>query len=94
MYTGVKTSELCALKWGNVDMNNKIITINETHAIIKNRDPDDPRNAKVINSSPKQYRSRDIPLSKKAYEQFLYFESLNPNHTDKDYVCISKKTHH
>lgn len=90
MYTGVRTSELCALKWGNVDMKNKIITISETHAVIKNRDSDDTRKSKIINSSPKQYRSRDIPLSGKAYEQFVYFESLNPNHSSNDYVCISK----
>ncbi len=90
MYTGVRTSELCALKWGNVDMKNKIITISETHAVIKNRDVNDSRKEKIINSSPKQYRSRDIPLSQKAYEQFVYFESLNPNHNKDDYVCISK----
>lgn len=90
MYTGVRTSELCALKWKNVDMKNRIITISETHAIVKNRDANDNRKGKIINSSPKQYRSRDIPLSQRAYEQFVYFESLNPDHNESDYVCISK----
>ena len=91
MYTGVRTSELCALKWESVDMINKTITIKETHAVVKNRDGKDKRKTKIINSSPKQYRSRNVPLSQKAYEQFEYFESLNPKHTDTDYVCISNK---
>lgn len=90
MYAGLRISELCALKWGNVDMANRCIKVEYTHAITKNRDKNARTKTKVVTSLPKTYNQRTVPLSKRAYEQFEFFARLNPNHTPDDYVCITK----
>ena len=90
MYTGLRISELCALKWENVDMSNRTITVKYTHATTKNRDKDATTKTKTIISLPKTYRQRTIPLSKRAFEQFEYFHKFNENHSKNDYVCVTK----
>ena len=90
MYTGLRISELCALKWENVDMSNRIITVKYTHATAKNRDKDATTKTKTIMSLPKTYRQSTIPLSKRAFSQFEYFHKFNENHNEDDYVCVTK----
>ena len=90
MYTGLRISELCALKWENVDMSNRTITVKYTHATVKNRDKDATTKTKTIISLPKTYRQRTIPLSKRAFSQFEYFHKFNENHNEDDYVCVTK----
>lgn len=90
MYTGLRISELCALKWENVDMPNRTITVKYTHATAKNRDKDPITKTKTIVSLPKTYRQRIIPLSKRAFEQFEYFNKFNENHSIDDYVCVTR----
>ena len=90
MYTGLRISELCALKWENVDMSNRTITVKYTHATAKNRDRNATTKTKTIISLPKTYRQRTIPLSKRAFSQFEYFHKFNENHNEDDYVCVTK----
>lgn len=89
-YTGLRVSELTALRWENVDIENKEITVNSTHAIVKNRDDNDERHTKVITTDPKRYKPRTIPLSKRAMEQIEFFDKYNPKHKKSDYVFLSR----
>ena len=90
-YTGLRISELTALQWKDVDMKNKTITVSHTHAVVTNRDDNDPRKTDVILSSPKRYKSRTVPLSDRAFEQIVYFDEYNKNHTPDDYVFLSQR---
>lgn len=91
MYTGMRVSEMVALKWKNVDLVNKTITIDESSAEIINRDKKD--NKKYISYDKKTKTvdsNRTIPLPSRAIEAIQYFESINPKHKNNDYVCVSK----
>lgn len=64
--TGLRIGEICALKWGNIDLDKKIIYVNETMERIYN---EKMQNTKVIIDKPKTQKSiREIPISKKLYE--------------------------
>ncbi len=62
MYTGLRLGELCDLKWSDVDLNNRILTINRT----VQRLYVEGHSTKTIlmEDSPKsEYSHREIPLS-------------------------------
>ncbi len=63
LYTGIRIGELCALKWNDIDLNNRIININKTLERIKNINPTNNVKTKVIVSTPKSKKSiRQIPI--------------------------------
>lgn len=62
--TGVRIGELCALKWNNFDLEEKIINIKHTIQRIYLMDENGNKYTKLIISDPKTKESmRDIPLS-------------------------------
>lgn len=62
--TGVRIGELCALKWDNFDLEEKIINIKHTIQRIYLMDENGNKYTKLIISDPKTKESmRDIPLS-------------------------------
>lgn len=82
LYTGMRVGELIALKWKNVDLDNKRIHIVESSANIK-------ENGKTISvdKAPKTESSvRYVPLPDRAIEMLEYFRKIRKN----EYVCISK----
>lgn len=63
LYTGVRIGELCALKWENVDLENKKIKINKTITRIKNPDSNSKKKTIIIIDEPKSTSSiREIPI--------------------------------
>lgn len=95
MYSGARISEILALKWKNVDIENQLIYIEESIAEKKNRDKKSKNKYITYNKTPKNTHSiRKIPLPKRGLEMIEYFNKKNPNHKSNDYVCItSNKTH-
>ena len=98
MYTGMRVSEACALKWSDIDLNNKVIHINSSLSKIKQRskdkqvlkNEDGTTKYKTISKAPKTGNSiREIPLPTRAIEMLEYFDTLNPNHKPTDYVCLT-----
>ena len=62
-YTGIRLGELCALKWENIDMDSKIMTVAGTVSRIKNPDPCSGSKTSLIVSTPKSKSSfRRIPI--------------------------------
>lgn len=79
LFTGLRLGELCALKWSDIDFENKILTVNrtvqrlyaeghETKTILKEMIPKSP------------YSQREIPLASAALELFTTFQN------NKEYV--------
>lgn len=91
MYSGMRVSEMIALKWKNVDLVNKKIFIEESAATIINRDSKIDKRYISYDKKPKTEDSgRIIPLPDKAIDAIKWFEKQNPNHKPTDYVCLSR----
>ena len=64
MRTGLRIGELCALRWGNIDLENKVIHVKHTVQRIQIVDGNDTSKTKVITTTPKSKNSaREIPIS-------------------------------
>ena len=63
LFTGLRNGEICGLRWGDVDLENKMLHIRRTVERIADLSPDAKNKTKVIISKPKTESSfRDIPL--------------------------------
>lgn len=63
LYTGLRIGELCALKWENIDIENKKIKINKTITRIKNPDSSQKKKTIILIDEPKSLSSiREIPI--------------------------------
>ncbi len=64
LFSGVRIGELCALKWKDIDLNNKVIHITKTLIRVRNKDISNGQKTKLILDSPKTHNSiRDIPIN-------------------------------
>lgn len=89
LHTGLRFGELTALKWKNVNLEEKDIFVVENSPVIKNRDKDAKTKYKIDQTSTKRKSSeRHVPLSDKAIEILQYFKSKYPHEND-DYVFVS-----
>lgn len=62
LYTGLRIGELCALKWKNIDLENAVLTVNETLQRIRS-DTKESAKTKIVITPPKSEKSvREIPL--------------------------------
>lgn len=61
MTTGMRIGEICALKWSDIDLEKRIITVN--HTVQRIRTFKEKLKTKVIETSPKSIKSkREIPI--------------------------------
>lgn len=98
MYTGLRVSEACALRWEDVDIANKTLRVQSSLSKVKERsidrqaikNEDGTSKYSIINKAPKTGNSiRTIPLPQRAVEILEYFENCNPNHKPTDYICLT-----
>ena len=63
LYTGIRVGELCALRWQDISLVEKTISIRNTLQRVKIQDPVDDCKTKILISSPKSQCSlRTIPI--------------------------------
>lgn len=63
LYTGIRIGELCALRWEDIDIENKVLSVNKTLIRIQNTNTLIASKTKIIISAPKSNCSiRKIPL--------------------------------
>lgn len=78
LYTGMRIGEICALKWQNIDLTNKIIKVRETMQRIQNIDNNCKKKTKIIFTTPKSVNSsRDIPIPDCIFHILSTFKSQN-----------------
>lgn len=64
LYTGIRIGELCALKWEDINMEERLIFINKTIQRVYYKEKEGVGKTKVIISCPKSLKSnREIPIS-------------------------------
>lgn len=85
LYTGLRIGEICALKWEDIDFENKLINV--THTL--QRVYVDKSDTKVIYTTPKTKKSiRKIPLSKVLYEKL---KEISNEYPKEAFVLTGKK---
>ena len=76
LYTGMRIGEICALRCGDIDLNEGIIHVNKTLQRVQTENAD--KKTKVIITTPKSESSvRDIPLPQVIKENIGVFLSAN-----------------
>jgi len=86
LYTGLRSGELLALQWKNVDLKNKMLYVKQ--AYVKKIDKETGKESMVI-SEPKYGSVRTIPLADKAIEAFMKIRTLRESVNDDDFVITS-----
>lgn len=93
LHTGLRCGELLALKWSDIDLDEKTVTINKNLATIIDRDRKDdmPKRKKLIKSPKTASGYRVVPLNKKA---ITALELLQKNQRElgvqSEFVAISR----
>lgn len=84
LFTGLRLGELCALKWSDIDFENKILMVRRT--VQRLNVEGGATKTLLVESSPKSACSkREIPLADTALELFVKFQN------DKEYVFGGEK---
>lgn len=79
LHTGVRIGELCGLRWGDIDMENRTVNICRTVQRIFVRDAQGCGETRVIVTEPKTKNSRrTIPLSTAIYPVLRKIQQKNP----------------
>ena len=86
IYTGLRVSELCALKWKDVDVTNKRITVNKNVSVIYV----DGKRTLCEQATTKSGKSRYVPLNNKAIELLNKQKELVKGEAD-DYIVNGSK---
>lgn len=64
LFTGIRIGELCALRWEDISIDERTITIHATMQRLKNSNMDDEKRTKILIGSPKSGTSvRKIPMT-------------------------------
>lgn len=76
--TGLRLAELLALKWTDVDLENRMIHINSTRVIVKDRSTNAEKKYMVLeqNSTKTKTSTRDIPLNDDSYNALLRLSEI------------------
>ena len=63
LFLGLRLGEICALKWSDIDIQRKTISINKTMQRIINKDKNENGKTKIVIDTPKSQKSiRKIPI--------------------------------
>ena len=64
LLTGMRIGEVCALRWGDISLVDRILTVSHTMLRVKDYSEDTPNKTKIVLSEPKSNASaREIPLT-------------------------------
>ena len=76
LYTGLRIGELCALKWEDIDLKKRVLSVRKT--IQRVQMPDSNSKTRLLITEPKSEKSkRDIPIPKGLYYMLKKQEALD-----------------
>lgn len=89
LHTGMRIGEVCALRWRDIDMDDRMIHITHTLQRVYKKDLSGAGKSKLLLSTPKTKTSRrSIPISKSL---FAVMKELSPSCTDMFFLSGSVK---
>lgn len=89
LHTGIRIGELCALKWSDIDLSNKTISISKTLQRLYFKDENGDGRTKIIITPPKTKTSiREIPISSKLLKTLT---TLCPDNQDSYVLTNTEK---
>lgn len=68
LYTGLRVSELSALKWSDIDIQNKTLTVNKAVVVVYDHNTTPKKRTLTVQPTTKSGKPRVIPLNKKALQ--------------------------
>ena len=77
--TGMRIGEICALKWGDINLKKGIVLVSKTLYRIYEKKTDDPNTQLVIASPKTQHSYRSIPLSDSLKTTLQNMKSMTRN---------------
>ena len=87
LYTGIRCGEALALKWKNVDVENKQLHIEQNFVFARG---EDGKMRMQLQSPKSKSGCRTVYLNAKAIEYFLNHKRLYYNGNDEDFIATSK----
>lgn len=84
LFTGLRLGELCALKWTDIDFDNKILMVSRTVQRLY-ADGYGTKTVLMVTAPKSEYSRREIPLSNTVLELFVRFWN------DKEYILGGDK---
>lgn len=80
LYTGIRIGELCALRWSDIDLENRTIIISKTLQRLYFKEEIEEKHTKISITSPKTCNSiREVPISSKLTQTLIKLHANNPN---------------
>ena len=80
LYTGLRIGEICSLRWGNVSLEKRTLTVSDTMQRVQTLDSSDTAKTKVIVDEPKSDCSlRTIPIPDCLIDKLEMFRQANPS---------------
>lgn len=93
LYTGMRVGELCALRWRSLARDEPVLTIDKTRNVVKNRYKKEGEATYIAHENPvKNYHSRSIVLSTKAYKVINRIREISNKTADDDYIIINRSS--
>lgn len=92
LHTGMRIGECLGLKWKDIDFEKNTIRIDNTIAMVANRDTNSTKKTMVTDTSPKTKKSaRTIPMSKTAKKALIDFKiQITSEITPESYVVVTQ----
>lgn len=89
LYTGIRIGELCALRWSDIDFNNRIILIHNTVQRIQNKENDISKTKLQITKPKTKNSIRRIPITSYLYD--ILNKYFVQNHEKSNYYIFRNK---
>ena len=91
LHTGMRVGEALALRWSDVDFNNKTLNIDKNRSMAKNRNRKKNETAYIMHEgSTKNEKARKIELTSKALDDLHSIKSRHMNATKDDFVIVTQ----
>lgn len=90
LYTGMRCGEMIALRWGDVDFEQGLLTIEKSSSVVKNRKQEADKKYVRVEGSTKNQKARIITLSKDALNVLRLLWSKADDNSPDAYVTPTK----
>ena len=89
LFTGMRVGELLALKWSDVDMDSREISISKSRSMARNR-KDEGAKYVMVEGTTKNSKARRIEISEAALAILKEIERMSQDVSAEQYICLTR----